>query len=272
MVAYENTGVRGVRTSGTLGHLMALVLRNLEIPKVRISEESRKHPRFLENHQRRVSNGPYCHFTAGPWEPASVPATGLARLQKNKENRHGGEQKNVTSLPFPPCLVSSGFSQSLGICCTFAAFTVCEDDVFIPENIFILVETVQEAEEERKVSTACQTDPWVPECSCAAAEKRSTGTITKELGAQLDCAHDHQYTTESCPYTPQVELTESKISEDHNLLYEPESSESQSSQCEPRYTINHFGGVGWCSENGEGAGHSSANSKIYSSIKGIEVE
>ncbi|KAK6306101.1 hypothetical protein J4Q44_G00230260 [Coregonus suidteri] len=88
---------------------------------------------------------------------------------------------------------------------------------------------LQEAEEERTVSTACQTDPWVPECSCAAVEKRSTGTITKELGAQLDCAHDHQYTTESCPYMPQMELTKSEISEDHNSLYEPESSESQSS-------------------------------------------
>ncbi|KAK6322040.1 hypothetical protein J4Q44_G00068320 [Coregonus suidteri] len=60
-------------------------------------------------------------------------------------------------------------------------------------------ETVQEAEEERMVSTACQTDPWVPECSYAAVEKGSTGTITKELGAQLDCAHGPQYTTESCP-------------------------------------------------------------------------
>ncbi|CAB1343333.1 unnamed protein product [Coregonus sp. 'balchen'] len=89
------------------------------------------------------------------------------------------------------------------------------------------------------VSTACQIDPWVPECSCAAVEKRSTRTITKELEAQLDCAHDHQYTTESCPYTLQMELTESEseISEDHNSLYEPESSESKSSQCEPRYTI-----------------------------------
>eukprot|EP00063_Salmo_salar_P012852 XP_013987687.1 PREDICTED: uncharacterized protein LOC106565277 isoform X3 [Salmo salar] len=107
-----------------------------------------------------------------------------------------------------------------------------EDDIFIPENVFILEETVQE--EERTVSTACQTDPRVPECSCAAVEERSTGTITKELGAQLDCAHDHQYTTEACPYTPQMELTESEINEDQNSLYEPESSESQ---CEPKYTI-----------------------------------
>ncbi|CAB1312385.1 unnamed protein product [Coregonus sp. 'balchen'] len=87
------------------------------------------------------------------------------------------------------------------------------------------------------VSTACQTDPWVPECSYAAVEKRSTRTIIKELEAQLDCAHNHQYTTESCPYMPQMELTESEINDDHNWLYEPENSESQSSQCEPRYTI-----------------------------------
>ncbi|KAK6297158.1 hypothetical protein J4Q44_G00317410 [Coregonus suidteri] len=67
-----------------------------------------------------------------------------------------------------------------------------EDDIFIPEKVFILEENVQEeAEEERTVSTACQTDPWVPDCSCAVEEKRSTGTITKELEAQLDCAHDH---------------------------------------------------------------------------------
>jgi hypothetical protein len=66
-----------------------------------------------------------------------------------------------------------------------------------------------------------------------------------------------------------MELTESEISEDQSSLYEPESSESQSSQCKPRNTIDHFGGVGWCSENGEG--HSTANSKIHPSIKGIEV-
>ncbi|CAB1328373.1 unnamed protein product, partial [Coregonus sp. 'balchen'] len=105
------------------------------------------------------------------------------------------------------------------------------DDILIPEKIFILEET------ERTVSTACQTDLWVPECSCAAVEKRYPGTFTKELEAQLDCAHDHQYTTESCPYTPQMELTENEISEDQDSLYEPESSESQSSQCEPRDTI-----------------------------------
>uniref|UniRef100_A0A4W5R8G6 Muscle-restricted coiled-coil protein n=1 Tax=Hucho hucho TaxID=62062 RepID=A0A4W5R8G6_9TELE len=148
---------------------------------------------------------------------------------------------------------------------------IYQDNIFIPENVFIPEETVQEAggtcksmlflrllfissicsennyslidafivfyQQERRVSTACQTDPLVPECSCAAVEKRSTGTITKELWGQQDCAHDPQYTTESCPYTPQMELTESEISEDHNSLYEPESSESQSSQCEPRYTI-----------------------------------
>ncbi|CAB1350667.1 unnamed protein product [Coregonus sp. 'balchen'] len=74
-------------------------------------------------------------------------------------------------------------------------------------EVFILEETVQEeAEEERTVSTACQTDPWVPDCSCAAVEKRSTGTITKELEVQLDYAHDHQYLTESCPYTPQMRV------------------------------------------------------------------
>ncbi|CAB1324762.1 unnamed protein product, partial [Coregonus sp. 'balchen'] len=88
------------------------------------------------------------------------------------------------------------------------------DCIFIPEKEFILEET------ERTVSTACQTDPWVPKCSCAAVEKRSTGTITKELEAQLDCAHDHQYTIESCPCTPQMELTESEseISEDQDSL------------------------------------------------------
>ncbi|CAB1312140.1 unnamed protein product, partial [Coregonus sp. 'balchen'] len=74
------------------------------------------------------------------------------------------------------------------------------DDIFIPEKVFILKETVQEEAEE---------------------------VITKELEAQLDCPHDNQYTTKSCPYTPQMELTESEISEDQNSLYEPESSESQ---------------------------------------------
>ena len=55
MAANENTGMRGGRASGTLVSLMmALVLRNLEIPKVCISEESRKHQRFPENHQQRV--------------------------------------------------------------------------------------------------------------------------------------------------------------------------------------------------------------------------
>ncbi|CAB1314732.1 unnamed protein product [Coregonus sp. 'balchen'] len=63
-----------------------------------------------------------------------------------------------------------------------------------------------------KLNPGCQT--------VAAVEKGSTWTITKELLVQLDCAHDHQYTTESCRYTPKMELTESEseseISEDQN--------------------------------------------------------
>ncbi|CAB1335790.1 unnamed protein product [Coregonus sp. 'balchen'] len=50
----------------------------------------------------------------------------------------------------------------------------------------------QGSRKERLVQTVSQTDPWVPECSCAVEEKRSTVTMTKELGARLDCAHDHQ--------------------------------------------------------------------------------
>ncbi|CAB1342630.1 unnamed protein product [Coregonus sp. 'balchen'] len=81
------------------------------------------------------------------------------------------------------------------------------------EKFFILVETVesvQESEEERMVRTACQTEPWVPECPCAAVDKRSTGTITTELEAQLHSAHNHLYMTEPCPFPPQImeELTD----------------------------------------------------------------
>ena len=72
---------------------------------------------------------------------------------------------------------------------------------------------------ERTVSTACQIDPSAP---VLWRRRGPPGTITKELKAQLDCAHGHQYTTVSCPYLPQMDLTESEneMSEEQNSLYE----------------------------------------------------
>ncbi|XP_038873220.1 nuclear transcription factor Y subunit beta isoform X2 [Salvelinus namaycush] len=54
----------------------------------------------------------------------------------------------------------------------FAMSTLGFDMYVEPLKLYL-----QKFREERTVSTAGQTDPWVPECSCAAVEERSTGTI-----------------------------------------------------------------------------------------------
>ncbi|CAB1336924.1 unnamed protein product, partial [Coregonus sp. 'balchen'] len=128
------------------------------------------------------------------------------------------------------------------------------DDIVIPKKVFILEETVETVQESEEVAACKPVKEWLVllakltpgcQCPCAELEKRSTGTITTELEAQLVCAHAHLCMTKPCPFSPQImeELTDSKseneMSQDQVSLFEPErsSSESQSSQCEPGVSI-----------------------------------